>query len=250
MAQPGFNLGPLTFHWYGIFIGLGLVFLLCYLKKAALKYRFPAREIETYYLIGLISSLIGGRIYHLLGSLEYYRHSPLKVLFVWEGGLGIFGAIIGGIIGLFLYGRHRKIDIFDLFNFMAPPLLLTQAIGRVGNFFNHEGFGPPTNLPWKLFIPIEYRPPQYLSSSYFHPTFFYESLLCLLAFLIFVVFIKKKDLGFAYYLFSYGIIRFLTEFFRWDTWAWNGFKVAQGVALGVGIVGLLMWWKGWQRTHK
>ncbi len=240
----------LSEHLYGFFVALSLFVLSFYSQKRAPFYGLKAQSVESAYLASLIFALIGARLYHVFSSFSYYLHSPLKILFLWEGGLGIFGGIIGGIIGLGFCSKWKHIDFLKLLNLMAPPLLLVQAIGRVGNFFNHEGFGPPTNLPWKIFIPIEYRPPQFLAHAYFHPTFFYESLLCLLAFLVFVFFIKRRNLGFVYYLWSYGIIRFMTEFWRWDTWTWNGFKVAQALALGAGIAGLLGWRKSWQKTRK
>lgn len=235
---------------YGLLIATGIFSICLYCKLNCRKYRLSFPSVESALIWALIFALVGARLYHILSSFSYYSHSPLKIFFIWEGGLGIFGAILGGLAGIFLYSKLKHLNPLNLLNLIAPPLLLAQAIGRLGNYFNQEGFGPPTNLPWKVFIPSASRPPQFVAYSYFHPTFFYESLLCLLAFLIFVFFIKKKNLGFTYYLLSYGIIRFLTEFWRWDTWTWNGLKIAQWLALGAGIVGFFGWWKDWQKTHK
>jgi len=237
---------------YGLLIAIGLLTIYFYCRLNYQKYQLSFPSVESALIWAGIFALVGARIYHILSSFSYYSHSPLKIFSVWEGGLGIFGAILGGIAGITIYSKLKQLNTLNLLNLMAPPLLLAQAIGRMGNFFNHEGFGPPTSLPWKLFIPVEYRPPQFLAYSHFHPTFFYESALCLVVFLIFIFLPSKfqKSHGLSYYLISYGFIRFLTEFFRWDTWAWNGLKIAQCLALGAGIVGLLGWWKNWQRTHK
>jgi phosphatidylglycerol:prolipoprotein diacylglycerol transferase len=237
---------------YGLLIAIGLFCLYLYCRLNYRKYQLSSPVVESALIWASLFALIGARAYHVFSFFSYYLHSPLKIFFVWEGGLGIFGAILGGIVGIYLYSKLKHLNLLKLLNLLAPSLLLAQAIGRIGNFFNYEGFGPPTSLPWKLFIPSEYRPAQFLSSTYFHPTFFYESLLCLVAFLIFILLPTKfqKYHGLSYYLISYGLIRFLTEFWRWDTWTGNGVKISQWLAVGMGIVGLFGWWKSWQKTRR
>jgi phosphatidylglycerol:prolipoprotein diacylglycerol transferase len=239
-------------HLYGFFMALALFSLYHYSKLNHQKYQTPWPQVELGIIWAFIFALVGARAYHIFSAFQYYALHPFSVFRVWEGGLGIFGAILGGIAGIILYSKIKHLNLLNLLNLIAPPLLLAQAIGRLGNFFNLEGFGPPTNAPWRMFVPIEYRPPQLAAYSYFHPTFFYESILCLVAFLIFLFLPKryKENSGFAYYLVAYGIIRFSTEFFRWDTWTWSGVRVAQWLALGAGIVGLLGWWKNWQKTRR
>lgn len=205
---------------YGFFIALGLFFIYFFARTNAKKHNLSFSSVESALIWGFIGALVGARLYHVFSSFSYYLYSPLKIFFVWEGGLGIFGAILGGITGIVLYSKLKHLDPLNFLNIMAPPLLLAQAIGRLGNFFNHEGFGPPTNLLWKVYIPITHRPSQFLSYSYFHPTFFYESFLCLLAFIIFILLPKKikESFGLAYYLAAYGLVRLFTESLRLDTW--------------------------------
>lgn len=241
LIPPFFQIGPITIYLYGLCLALSLLVYGWVLKKRSRNFDFKANLIEEILLVVFISALAGARLYHVLSQLPYYLLHPQAIFFVWQGGLGIFGALAGTAAGIFLYCRYQGIKPFKLFNFMAPPLLLAQAIGRVGNFFNREGFGPPTDLPWKIFIPLKNRPPQFVSNSFFHPTFFYESFLCLIAFGLYLWLEKKlksSNFGLAYFLIAYGTIRFLTEFFRLDTWQIANIKVGQPLSLAMIFSGL------------
>jgi len=239
-----FQIGPLNIYWYGLCLALSLAVYSWYLKKRIQGFGFKATLTEEILLVAFISALIGARLYHILSQLPYYLLHPQAIFFVWQGGLGIFGAIVGAAAGIILYCRSQEIKPLKLLNFMAPPLLLAQAIGRWGNFFNREGFGPPTNLPWKVFIPLKNRPPQFINESFFHPTFFYESFLCLAAFGLYLWLEKKlksQSFGLAYFLIAYGTIRFITEFFRLDTWKIASLKIGYPlslimIAFGCGLI--------------
>lgn len=252
MLQPDFSLGPLTFHLYGVFIFLGLLLLRSYLKANCAKYNLPFSHVESAFIISLIFALFGARFYHVLSNFSYYSQHWNETFSVWQGGLGIFGVISGGITGIAIYSHLKHLNLGNLLDLIFPPLLLVQAIGRLGNFFNSEGFGPPTNLPWKIFIPMSNRPSQYLNFTYFHPTFFYESALCLFAFALFF-FLQKKlrrfGFGFAYYLISYGSIRFFTEFLRIDSWVISKIHVGQVLSL-VMVFGGILFFKKYLRFQK
>lgn len=229
MLQPDITLGPLTLHFYGLFIGLGLFFVYQYLKRNSSKYNLNFSQVELGFILILFSALLGARFYHILSSWSYYQTNLGEIFDFWQGGLGIFGALLGGTVASFIYCHFKKISWKSFLNLFAPPLLMVQAIGRLGNFFNQEGFGPPTNFPWKIYISPQYRPENFQGFSYFHPTFFYETILCLIFFLIFLWLSKRtkgNDFGLAYYLISYGLIRFFTEFFRIDTWQIGNFKIS------------------------
>lgn len=212
-------LGPIKIYFYGIFISFAIASWYLYLKSS-LKRTKEYSYLDSLFTVSLISALIGARLYHVLSWYSYYKRFPLEIFYFWQGGLGVFGAITGGLVGLFILSKAKHLSFLTILNLITPPLLMTQAIGRLGNNFNYEAFGPPTDLPWKIFIPTSERPLNYLEKSYFHPTFLYESILCLIAFLIYFFIFKKnkpQKFGFAYYLISYGLIRFFTEFFRIDT---------------------------------
>lgn len=226
VQQESFFLKSYYFHWYGFFIALGILFVYFYIKRASFHYKLKFSEVEPLFFISLPLSLVGARVYHIFSQFGYYVQYPKEIFFIWQGGFGIFGLISGIIISVFLYCLIKKLDVLKVLNLFLPPLLLAQAIGRWGNYFNKEAFGPA----------IKYWP-------YFHPTFFYESFLCFLAF-IFYLFLTEKyrkyDFGFAYYLISYGLIRFFTEFFRTDTWKILNIHIAHVLSLFMLIFGFYL----------
>lgn len=242
MSQLDLRVGPFPFHLYGLFVSLGIIFWYFYLKNS-LKRTNEYVYLNSIISITLIPALVGARLYHVLTWYSYYRRFPMEIFYFWEGGLGIFGAIIGGLIGLFIFSKIEHLSFMGILNLITPPLLITQAIGRLGNYLNYEAFGPPSNLPWKIFIPISERPLNWLEKSYFHPTFLYESILCLIAFLIYQFILKKNKLskfGFSYYLISYGSIRFFTEFLRTDTLVINNIHAAHIISLFMITSGLVL----------
>lgn len=230
MIPKQIDIGPFTFHLYGAVIGVAIFIGWYVSKKGAKFYKIPENTFEDYLLIiPLISSLIGARAYHVIDYWHVYKQDPISILYIQNGGLGIWGAIIGAIIGLFLFCRIRKLSFPKVLDLFSPALALGQVIGRLGNYINQEGFGPPTNLPWKVYIEPASRPIIYVSDKYFHPTFFYEALLNLLSFLILITIakrLKKPGQVFSIYLILYALSRFVTEHFRIDTWVIGELKVS------------------------
>jgi phosphatidylglycerol:prolipoprotein diacylglycerol transferase len=200
----------------------------------------------------LVGGVVGARIYHIFTpsqtlldagiDTKYYLTHPIDILTIWRGGLGIPGAIAGGAIAIYFFARYRKIDHLMLFDAAAPAVALGQAIGRWGNFVNQELFGPPTDLPWKIFIRPENRMAPYLDEEYFHPLFLYESIWNLLN-AIFLYWLwkrfpdrlKRGDLFFVY-LITYPLGRFLLEFIRLDYVPLFGINFNQGLSLLVAIL--------------
>jgi len=184
----------------------------------------------------VFSSPAGGAV-----GWDYYRQHPLEIIAFWRGGLqgfGIYGAVIGGVLAIWLYTRLEKLSFLRWLDYAAPGLILAQAIGRWGNFFNQELYGPPSNLPWAVYIEPAYRLAGLEGFERFHPLFLYESLLNLVAFAWLMwlsrrhqVRLRDGDIFFAY-LILYAFIRFWLEFLRPDAWKVGGIAVAQIVALG------------------
>jgi len=177
----GFALGPLFVRFYGIILMLGAL-AGAWLATCEAKRRGYEPEIVwdllTYLLIG---GIIGARLWHILTpppssgiTAGWYLTHPLDALAIWKGGLGIPGAVIGGVIVLYFYCRRHNLDFLQWTDIAAPSLALGQAIGRWGNFFNQELYGAPTNLPWKIFIDAGHRLAGYLEVEYNHPLFLYE----------------------------------------------------------------------------
>lgn len=167
----------MALRYYGLFIALGI----------AAGTWLAGRELERKGYDGALAldslffvvplGFIGARIYHVVTDYELYAGDPFPGVFeVWNGGLGIYGAVIGGFLGILLFSWYRGIGPLTFADAAAPGLILAQAIGRWGNYFNQELFGRPTDLPWAIRIAPENRPTGYTDAETFHPTFLYESI--------------------------------------------------------------------------
>lgn len=243
MSNSTISLGPITLYLYGVFFALGALAGFWMARRRAKVYDLPAEEVENIFLVAVFFGIVFARLYHVSDYFSYYRDHPLEVFAVWQGGLGIFGGIFGGILGIGVYSRRRGLDFWRVLDLLAPSLALGQAIGRWGNFFNQEAFGPPTDLPWKIFIAPENRPLFWADSGYFHPLFLYESGLSFFSFLALIwvarrVGAEKKGAVVGWYFLNYGLIRFLIEFLRWDTAQVGGIKVAHVLSGGSILLGL------------
>lgn len=247
---------PFHIYFYGILITLGVV-------AAAVVGQFEAKrrglnpEIILDMLFWLvIAGIIGARIWHILTpppsmvergiTTMYYLTHPLEILAIRNGGLGIPGAVIGGIIALWVYSRKHKLDFLTWADIAAPGLALAQAIGRWGNYFNQELYGAPTNVPWKLFIDSAHRLPGYENISYYHPLFFYEFLwnLANAIFLLilarkFANWLKSGDLLWIYMI-TYPIGRFFLDFLRMDASEVAGINANQSFMVLVAISAVIL----------
>ena len=208
-------------YFYGVILAFAIFVGIVIANKIALeKYYLPALvpNIATSVVLG---GILGARLYYCLLNYKLYIMSPLEILAIREGGLSIHGAIIGGLFVLLFQSKRYNVEFFKLCDIFALGVPVAQSIGRWGNFFNSEAFGLPTNLPWRMFIKSQYRPDEYFSYEYFHPTFLYESILDIVMFLIlyFAILPKNKEnygIVSASYLLMYSIIRFFIEFIRVD----------------------------------
>ncbi|MEN6480719.1 MAG: prolipoprotein diacylglyceryl transferase [Anaerolineaceae bacterium] len=230
--RVGFSIGPLFVHYYGVIIMLGVLAAAWLATREAKRRSVDPELIWDMLPWLLIAGIIGARIWHILTppasmvavgiTTQYYLTHPLDAIAIWNGGLGIPGAVMGGAIALIIYARNKKTSFWLFADIIAPGLALAQAIGRWGNFVNQELYGAPTNLPWAIFIEPAYRLPEYKDVAYYHPMFLYESLwnLLLMAFLLvigrkFAAKLKTGDI-FLMYLVGYPLERFMLEFIRLD----------------------------------
>jgi len=239
-----FTLGPITVRWYGLLIALAL--LICILVAVWLgkKRSFQPNQIYDLAFWAAIGGIIGARLYDVFFiAWNYYHDNLLDIFKIWQGGLAIHGAVIGGLLIMIIFTLRKKIPLISFLDLFAV-LPLGQAIGRWGNYFNQELFGRPTNLPWGIPIDVANRPPQYLNQQYFQPTFLYESILNLLLFILLVIIYRKKTkpgVIFCLYLIGYGLIRIFTEFIRIDetTLIW-GIRLPQLVSGTVIIIAVIL----------
>ena len=221
-------MGPFTFHLYALCIITGIAIAIWLGDK-----RFRAQAPDTKSVVSEVAitavpvGIIGGRIYHVITSPDAYFSAggnPVDAFKIWEGGLGIWGAISLGAVGAWLryrqLAKRMQLPNFALFlDALAPGILFAQAIGRFGNWFNIELFGKPLQAPWALDVPAQYRPSGYSTFETFHPTFLYESLWCVLLAFALIKFGKNLAPGqvFSLYVMVYSIGRLAIESIRIDS---------------------------------
>lgn len=244
----GFSIGPLFVRFYGIILMSGAVAGAFLATREAKRRGYNPEIVWDLFVYLLIGGIIGARIWHILTpspstgvTAAWYLSHPLDALAVWKGGLGIPGAIIGGLIALYFYSRRTGVNFAEWTDIGAPGLALGQAIGRWGNFVNQELYGAPTNLPWKIFIAPEKRLAGYLDVAYYHPLFLYESLWNLMN-LFLLLWISRRFTGslkngdiFLTYLVVYPLGRFLLDFLRLDASMVGGLNINQTVMAVVAV---------------
>lgn len=216
-------LGPIPLRAYGIIIVTGMV-LAVYLSKNRYAQRGGDGELLFDLALWMLPlSIVGARMYHVGANAHYYFASVermLEIPRIWEGGLAIWGGIIAGSVVAYYFIRRRGQRVAPLADAIAPTILLAQALGRWGNYFNQEIFGAPTELPWGLEIDNAHLPAGYAPGTLFHPTFLYESLWNLCAFFILIRLDKKYSFKggqvMCLYLIAYGTVRVIMETMRLD----------------------------------
>jgi phosphatidylglycerol:prolipoprotein diacylglycerol transferase len=248
----GVNIGPLTVHFYGIIIMLGVIAAAFLVRREANRQGENGELVWDMLIWILIAGIIGARLWHIFTPMPslvaqgittaYYLTHPLEAIAIWKGGLGIPGAVIGGVAALYFFVRKHGLSFSKWLDFFAPALALGQAIGRWGNFFNQELYGAPTSLPWAIYIDPQHRLSGFENQAYYHPTFLYESLwnLANMALLLWLSRRFKENLKtgdvFLVYLIVYPLGRFLLEFLRLDSSQVAGVNANQIFMLAVLIL--------------
>ena len=249
------SIGPFTVHFYALCIIAGIALAIWLGNK-----RFAAHDgslqgvVSEVAVVAVPSGIIGGRIYHVITSPDKYfgeSGDPIAIIKIWQGGLGIWGAISLGAVGAFFSYRRLAKDInlpsFGAFlDAIAPGILFAQAIGRFGNWFNAELFGRPLDSWWGLEIPYKYRPRGYGLIETFHPTFLYEALWCSLVAVALIRFGKYWSAGsiFAVYVAAYSVGRFFIESLRIDAaHQIAGMRINQWVSLALAAAAILVFYR-------
>ena len=281
-----FEFGPFALHWYGVFIVGGAVIAAWLASRYASRAGENPDHVWNLLAWTLIVGIIGARLYHVFSTpadglgWAYYRENPGDIFNFWNGGfrgLGIYGGLVGGIIAVVGYCAFNRLNPLRYLDFIAPNVLLAQAIGRLGNFVNQELYGPPTEVPWAFHInpafpcqnpptlPPDVQPcgslnlteatATWYAENGFHPTFFYEAGWNVLAFLLIVFIIRRYGHrlrvldGTLLYLFAYGVGRLWVEALRPDAWMVGTLAAAQWIALGSIVVAVLLFYlrhRNWQ----
>ncbi len=249
-TSPGpilFQLGPLTVRWYGLLIASAVVIGVTLSQYLAKRRHLNPELIGDLAIWLVLAAIPSARIYYVLFQWPQYAQNPADIFAIWKGGIAIHGAILGGAAAALIFARLQKISFWQLADLVAPSLILGQAIGRWGNFFNSEAFGAPTDLPWKLFIPKNMRPEGYENFEYFHPTFLYESLWNLAVFALLITLFFRDLKGkprlkagtlFLTYMAAYSSGRLWIEGLRTDSLMLGPLRMAQMVSLAGILLGL------------
>jgi prolipoprotein diacylglyceryl transferase len=242
------HLGAFPLRAYALCIIAGIIVSMVIANRRWRARGGSADSLETVLVLAIPAGIVGARLYHVLTDYELYvgpgRHL-VDALKIWNGGLGIWGAVAGGALGAYVVARRRGVVFPALLDACAPALLVAQAIGRLGNWFNSELFGRPTTLPWGLEIAPQFRPSGYAGYATFHPTFLYELLWNLAMAVVLVVLDRRFRLGhgqvFALYVMLYSAGRFWIEALRIDTVnRIGGFRLNNYTAAIAFVVALLV----------
>ncbi len=244
--NPLINLGFFEVHWYSLLLCIAILFGSFLAIKEAKKHDIDEDVMTNLLFYAIICGIIGARIYYVIFNLDYYSMHVMEIFAVWQGGLAIHGGIIGALIFIYWYCRKYKINIIKILDFIVVGLIIAQAIGRWGNFFNGEAHGPQTTLSFlkNLYLPDFIIKGMFINGNYYIPTFFYESLWCFIGFIILLILRKQNFTKFGYltsfYLVWYGICRFFIESFRTDSLMLFSFKIAQIVSLFMVVSGICL----------
>lgn len=246
-ASPGPDaivLWGVVVSWYGILIALATVLGVLAIRILAQKANKNVTQITDIIFWVVIVGFIGARLYHIWNEWWFYKDHLFEVWRIWDGGLAIHGGMLFGGVTLLLLARKKKIHFFILTDLIVPGLILAQAIGRWGNYFNEELFGKPFDGFLRLAVSFQSRPVEFISHTTFYPLFLYEFLLNGLLFGLLVWMCKKTKVGTgmftAMYLFGYGVIRFSLDFLRFDQFGFGPLTMAQWVSIGMVAIALFI----------
>ena len=240
------SFGGLEIRWYSALILLAVFVVYSLTLKEAQRFGMSRSYIFNLMFWALIFGIIGARLYYVVFNWEMFSDDLLEIFKVWHGGLAIHGGLLAGLITIIIYTKKYNVRTLRVLDFIVVPLLLGQAIGRWGNFFNQEAHGAATtiNALKSLHIPDFIINGMVIDGVVYTPTFLYESIVCFIAFIVLAIVRRGKytkvGMMTACYLMIYGTLRFFIEMSRTDALMLGGFKVAQIVSVVMFLIGLGM----------
>ena len=231
------KISNLEIEWYSLFILIGVILSIFLTQREAKKFNISKEVMFDMCFYTVILGIIGARLYYVLFNISYYKYHLLEIIQIWNGGLAIHGGIITGAITVIVYAKKNNLRVLRLMDIAAPALILAQAIGRWGNFFNSEAHGFATTYYYltKIHVPKFIIDGMYINEIYYLPTFYFESLWCFLGFIVLIIirrlkYIKIGDVTLIY-LMWYSLGRFFIEAWRTDSLMLGGFKMAQIISI-------------------
>ena len=249
--SDGFSLGPIYIFYYSLCLAAAVWAAYFLAQLRAKESGLSTTQITDLTFIIFIAGIVGARLGFVMQNITHFADHVGEIISLSTGGLSIHGGILGGLIALYWYAKKNLHSLVTLTDLFALPLLLGQIVGRLGNYFDQELFGYPTNLPWKMFIDSRNRPSEYIFSPYFHPTFAYEMILNLIGMLILLKLPNQKPGQItAGYVIIFSITRFITEIFRISDRLIAGLSLAQLISLGLLVFGIILWLKSSVHSRK
>ena len=223
-----FTLGPITVRWYGLLIATAMLIAAVGGCRAMRKAGIDEDDFLTIFMVTIVVAILGARAYYVLFELPYYLQHPGEIIAIWHGGLAVHGGLIAGVLAIYFGCKHYRISFWQFVDIVAPFMILGQAIGRWGNFFNQEAYGyevDPSAVPWAMWIDGAYR----------HPTFLYESIWDLLVFFVLLwlgrqLWVRRGEIALSY-LMLYSMGRVVVEGFRTDSLMLGPLRMAQVMSL-------------------
>ncbi len=244
------QLGPFKIHWYGVIIASGVVIALWLAVHEGKRQGIPEDDFYDYLLWALPIAIICARIYYVIFQWSYYQHHPDEIIAIWDGGIAIYGAILGGLIVMIIFCRHRFIPIWTMLDVVSPTVILAQGIGRWGNFMNQEAFGKITT---KVALQAQHLPgwmvqQMNIQGAYRVPTFLYESVWDVTGFILLVLlrrhrqFFKQGEVFLAY-VGWYAAGRLVIEGMRTDSLMLGPVRISQllSIVLLIGAIVIVVW---------
>lgn len=238
------SIGPIQITWYALCILTGALFAYGLSQKTVKKWGYGQALLEDYFLPMFALSILGARVYYVLFQWDYYSRYPQEIIQIWHGGLAIHGGLIVGICFSLYYFKKKKVSFLRMFDAIMPNVLLAQAFGRWGNFFNQEAFGNIVPESFYDSFPAFIKDHMYIQGAYREPTFLYESTMNIVGFLLISFVFRRKgyrkhgDCGWAYCIW-YGSTRFVIESLRSDSLMLGPIKVAQLISVALVILGVV-----------
>lgn len=246
MNRIAFSIFAINVYWYSVCILLGIVIAYSLIAYEAKKHGISKDVVSNLMFYTILIGIVGARIYYVIFNLNYYLKNPIEILKIYNGGLAIHGGILFGLIFVYFYAKKKKFNFIRILDIVSPALIIAQAVGRWGNFFNQEAYGREVTLQTLqgFHIPDFIIKGMKINGSYYYPCFLYESLLCLIGFIIIMLIRKKKNIKLGtqigFYFIWYGITRFFIEASRQDSLMLFNLKMAQIISIIGIVIGMML----------